>query len=102
MSPTPGAQRIDATVRGRVQGVGFRWYVERKSISLGLTGWAANEDDGSVRVVAEGDSSALDALERELRRGPPAATVESVDVVRTVATGKFSRFGIRSRAHPGD
>ena len=55
--------RLEATVRGRVQGVGFRYFVVRRALELGLVGWVANGADGSVRCVAEGPSAALDALE---------------------------------------
>jgi acylphosphatase len=89
-------------VRGIVQGVGFRWFVVRTGKELGLTGWAANERDGSVSVVAEGDSAALDELEQRLRDGPPAAYVRSVDAVRMPGTGEFGSFSIRSSSHRGD
>ena len=89
-------------MRGTVQGVGFRWFITRSATQLGLTGWAANQSDGSVRVVAEGSSAALDGLEGRLREGPAGAYVEHVDAVRMPATGEFTSFGIRSGAHRGD
>ena len=95
-------QRLEATVRGTVQGVGFRWFIVRAATQLGLTGWTANQPDRSVRVVAEGPSSALDSLESRLRDGPAGAYVERVDAVRMAATGEFSSFAIRSGAHHGD
>jgi len=95
-------QRIEATVRGIVQGVGYRWFVVRTGKELGLTGWAANERDGSVRVVAEGVPSALDALEEQLRQGPAGAYVRAVDIVRMPASGEFGSFSIRSSSHRGD
>ena len=52
-------QRLVATVRGMVQGVGFRWFVQREAARLGLDGWVANQVDGSVEVVAEGPDAAL-------------------------------------------
>ena len=60
MTERPETQRLEATVRGYVQGVGFRWFVVRRATQLGLTGWTANEHDGTVRVVAEGSAHALD------------------------------------------
>ena len=51
MSPT--GQRLVAIVRGQVQGVGYRWFVQREAARLGLQGWVANQLDGSVEVVAE-------------------------------------------------
>lgn len=94
--------RLEATVRGRVQGVGFRYFVVRRAMELGIVGWVANDADGSVVLVAEGPPAALDALEAELRVGPIGAVVEAVDAVRMVGTGRLERFRIRSRAHSGD
>lgn len=94
--------RLEATVRGRVQGVGFRYFVVRQAVELGVVGWVANAADGSVQCVAEGSSDALDALEAGLRAGPLGAVVEAVDAVRMAGTGRFERFGMRSGAHAGD
>jgi len=71
--------RLEAVVRGRVQGVGFRYYVSREARRLGLAGWVANERDGSVRAV-----------------------VERVSTVRMPGTGGFDGFVVRSAAHGGD
>jgi acylphosphatase len=95
-------ERLEARITGTVQGVGFRWFVVRKASDLGLTGWTANEPDGSVHVVAEGTPSSLDELENLLGEGPAGAHVEKLDSVRMAPTGEFSVFGIRSRAHRGD
>ncbi|HWC42807.1 MAG TPA: acylphosphatase [Actinomycetota bacterium] len=89
------AQRLRAVVRGEVQGVGFRWSVQRQAGALGLTGYAENLPDGSVRVEAEGDPARLDQLEAYLRQGPRWAEVESLDVQRLPATGEFRGFGAR-------
>ena len=94
--------RLEATVRGRVQGVGFRYFVVRESRRLGLAGWVSNELDGSVRVVAEGGDAAIAALEEALHVGPPGAVVERVSGVRMPATGRFGSFGVRSAGHTGD
>ena len=94
--------RIEATVRGRVQGVGFRWYVSRLASRLQLTGWVANESDGSVRVVAEGRDAALADLLEALERGPSGAFVADVSVDRLEPTGSFQGFEIRSGGHRGD
>ncbi len=66
-------------VHGRVQGVGFRWWVWRQATRLSLRGLVRNLRDGSVEVIAEGSDSALAALERVLAQGPPAAHVERVE-----------------------
>lgn len=101
VSGEPGG-RLEATVRGRVQGVGFRYFVVRRAAELGLVGWVANMADGSVRCVAEGPAHALAALQQALGEGPIGAVVDAVDAVRMPATGRFERFAVRSGAHPGD
>src|SRR3712207_5822678 len=70
--------RLEAVVHGRVQGVGFRLHVVRAAAPLGLEGWVANQDDGTVRCVAEGPRDRLEALLGVLRTGPPGARVERV------------------------
>jgi acylphosphatase len=87
--------RLKAVVRGEVQGVGFRWAVQRQAGQLGLTGYAENLPDGSVRVEAEGDPDSLDQLEAFLRQGPHWAEVEALDSQRVPATGEFRGFGAR-------
>lgn len=98
----PGPARFEATVRGRVQGVGFRYFVVRRALELGLVGWVANAADGSVRCVAEGPLERLDALADALGSGPLGAIVDAVDIVRMPGTGRFERFTVRSGAHSGD
>jgi acylphosphatase len=66
-------------VAGRVQGVGFRWSTVRAAREAGLRGSVRNAADGSVEVVAEGATAALDRLERWLGEGPPGARVEGVE-----------------------
>ena len=95
-------ERLEATVRGRVQGVGFRYFAVRRALELGLVGWVANAADGSVQCVAEGSPDALEAFEAALRKGPLGAVIQDVDGVRMAGTGRFERFGIRSGAHGGD
>ena len=66
-------------VSGRVQGVGFRWFVARLAAALGIRGTVRNLNDGRVEVVAAGSDAALERLARELAQGPPAAQVERVE-----------------------
>lgn len=66
-------------VRGRVQGVGFRWFVEREAHTLGIAGWVRNNHDGSVEVLAQGTRDQLSGLRSRLREGPPAARVDAVE-----------------------
>ena len=65
--------------RGRVQGVGFRWYVWREAERLGLGGFARNLRDGGVEVVSQGPDAALDQLEQALRLGPAGARVDALE-----------------------
>jgi len=71
--------RLHAVVRGRVQGVGFRYFVMREAKALGLSGWVRNQDDGSVEVEAEGRRNPLEMLVERLRRGPLGARVAGVE-----------------------
>jgi acylphosphatase len=65
-------------VTGRVQGVGFRWFVEREAGLAGVTGWVRNREDGSVEVMATGTREQLSTLRRKLQQGPRAARVDAV------------------------
>jgi acylphosphatase len=95
VSPPGGALRLRAVVRGEVQGVGYRWSVQRLARRLGLTGYAENLPDGSVRVEAEGDPEQLDELEAFLRGGPRFAEVDRLDSERVAATGEFHDLATR-------
>jgi acylphosphatase len=97
-----GKRRLDATVHGRVQGVGFRMFLIDQASRLGLTGWVANEARGRVRCVAEGSPDDLARLLLALRAGPPGASVDDVDEVWLPATGEFHRFEVRTGWHSGD
>jgi acylphosphatase len=66
-------------VRGRVQGVGFRWFVEREAHVLGISGWVRNNSDGSVEVMAMGSRDQLMGLRSRLQQGPRAARVDDVE-----------------------
>ena len=102
MAEQSATVRLEATVRGVVQGVGFRWFVMREAQRRDLTGWVANEHDGTVRVVAEGSPEAIAALRSSLEVGPAGAIVERVSAVEMPATGRFGGFTVRSAGHSGD
>jgi DNA ligase D-like protein (predicted 3'-phosphoesterase) len=85
---------IRASVRGAVQGVGFRATVTARAHDLGVLGWVRNEADGSVRVHAEGDSTAVEELVGFLREGPRGARVEEVEVEPTRPEG-HEQFAVR-------
>ncbi len=81
-------------VRGRVQGVGFRWFVEREAHLLGIAGWVRNNHDGSVEVLAQGTRDQLSGLHSRLREGPRAARVDAVEVSEASASAGLSSFRI--------
>jgi acylphosphatase len=90
-------KRIEATVYGRVQGVSFRYYTQKEAILHNLTGWVANDSDGSVRVVAEGSEEVLKKMIDYLHIGSPAATVDKVSINWATATNEFNKFSVRWR-----
>ncbi|HEX2646474.1 MAG TPA: acylphosphatase [Candidatus Dormibacteraeota bacterium] len=87
-------ERLHAIVCGDVQGVGFRYFVQRRAQQLGLTGWVRNKEDGTVEVVAEGGRPELDQLKRALLEGPRQARVDGVDERWSEASGGFDRFDL--------
>jgi acylphosphatase len=87
--------RLHAVVEGRVQGVGFRSFVQDVADALALTGWVRNRYDGCVEVLAEGDRQTLQKLETALYRGPRASYVTNVISEWGDATGEFKHFQIR-------
>lgn len=87
--------RLHAVVRGRVQGVSFRYYAVTTAQRLGLTGWVANRWDGSVETVAEGTRETLAGYLSFLHHGSPAAMVESVESEYHTPTGEFTSFRVR-------
>lgn len=93
MSASPA--RLTATITGLVQGVNFRWFVQRRASELGLTGFVRNQSDGSVHFVAEGPREMLDRLLDAARVGPSSAVVENVETQWGRPTGEFRRFDIR-------
>jgi len=81
-------------VRGRVQGVGFRWFVEREAHILGIAGWVRNNHDGAVEVLAQGTRDQLSGLHARLREGPRAARVDAVEVSAVAPIAGLSSFRI--------
>lgn len=81
-------------VRGRVQGVGFRWFVEREAHILGVAGWVRNNVDGSVEVLAMGSRDQLLGLRSRLREGPRAARVDDVEEAETKPVAGLTTFRI--------
>jgi len=81
-------------VRGRVQGVGFRWFVEREAHVLGIRGWVRNNADGSVEVLGIGTREQLAGLRSRLYQGPRAARVDQVDETEARPTADLATFRI--------
>ena len=82
-------------ISGRVQGVGFRYFTQDAAVREGVTGWVRNRPDGCVEAYVEGESEAVTRVERAIRRGPPGARVEAVQVDDEEASGAYSDFSIR-------
>ena len=85
-------ERLHALVRGNVQGVGFRYFIQRKARQLGLRGWVRNNDDGTVELVAEGARPDLEQLMMAAEEGPRTARVQRVEVRWSKATGGLDAF----------
>jgi acylphosphatase len=81
-------------VSGRVQGVGFRWFVQRRAEELALRGWVCNREDGRVVAEAEGRPEAVAEFERQLWTGPAEARVDAVEATELTAAGGPPSFDI--------
>ena len=85
-------------ISGRVQGVGFRYFVQSVAVRESIRGWVRNLEDGRVETAAAGEAEAMERFERALRQGPPAARVDRVDLDETFpmsANDTRSGFHIR-------
>ena len=82
------------TVSGRVQGVGFRWFVVREASSRNLKGWTRNLPDGRVEVLAQGEPDAVRELAEALARGPSAARVDRVDGADAAVDARLRSFDV--------
>jgi acylphosphatase len=92
MESAPQARRF--LVRGRVQGVGFRWFVEREAHILKIAGWVRNNSDGTVEVLAQGTRDQLSGLRSRLREGPRASRVDDVEEVEAEPIQGIDSFRI--------
>ena len=82
-------------ISGRVQGVGFRWFVEREAQILGIAGWVRNDPDGSVEVLAIGTPEQLSGLRSRLQEGPRAARVDDVEESDAEPVAGLNSFQVR-------
>jgi acylphosphatase len=88
-------EKIKIIVKGKVQGVGFRYYVLKKAHELDLTGYTRNLPDGSVETVAEGGASSISKFLDAVKKGPPSAEVVEIAVELGKSIGEFPEFEIR-------
>jgi len=95
MSAASIRSAAEILIEGRVQGVGYRNFVQRKAAQLGLAGYVMNLRDGRVRVRVEGPREVIEDLARELSKGPPLARVDGVAVAWRPPSGRFTSFGVR-------
>ncbi len=84
------------TIRGRVQGVGFRHYAREIARREGVAGWVRNQADGCVEALVEGESDAVARVERALHQGPRGARVEAVLVEDDLPSGAWGDFAVTS------
>ena len=87
---------LHAIIKGKVQGVGYRYFTQKTARKLGLKGWVKNKPDGTVEVWAEGDENTLKIFLEYLKEGPPLAFVEYIEhKILKDKEGGFSDFEIR-------
>ena len=89
-------------VRGRVQGVGFRYFVERVALREGLHGWVRHAADGTVEIEVEGEAEAMARFEAHVSGGPPGARVDEVQMDEGVPHGRATGFMTRSSEARGE
>lgn len=88
-------RRLHARVQGRVQGVGFRYFVQENARSLGLVGWVRNRRDGSVELIAEGELETLNKLIQVLQQGSRSSQVQDLKSEIQEASGDFENFFVK-------
>lgn len=88
-------KRYELKIIGNVQGVFFRVHSVSKAEKLGVTGWVANDADGTVSIVAEGSSNKLNEFADWCLSGPSRATVEKVEIKEAPYMAEFNDFSIR-------
>ncbi len=89
-------KKIKAVISGRVQGVGFRYYVLDKAEMIGVTGWVANLPAGDVKTVAVGDENQINDFLLYLRKGPTGSRVENIDYkIEDTDNNEFNGFDIK-------
>jgi len=87
--------RAIMVVKGFVQGVGFRYFIRREAVDIGVTGFVRNLWSGDVEIVAEGEEWQIEALHQKAKEGPSRSSVKSVTVFKEKAINEFTKFEIR-------
>lgn len=87
-------KRLHAAVQGRVQGVGFRYFVMERARELQIVGLVRNLRNGDVEVIAEGDEGPLEALLAALRNGPHMSHIDNVHAAWSFPKGEFTKFSV--------
>lgn len=87
--------RVHLTITGKVQGVFFRAHAQKKAEEFGVTGWVANQGDGTVTIVAEGPENKINNFVDWCHSGPSTSEVESIKVEKVEYMGEFCDFNIR-------
>ena len=88
---------VHLRIEGRVQGVGYRAFVEMRADALGLNGWVRNRRDGSVEAVVQGPPAMIDDMLEQCRKGPPGSRVDRVEIIGE-GVGCFDGFEVRPTA----
>lgn len=88
--------RVHAFLGGRVQGVGFRYFVNQRAADLPITGWVRNLSDGRVELLAEGNRADLEPFIAAVKQGPRGAQVTDIDLDWGDAKGSLSSFSVKS------
>lgn len=94
MTDDTGLEELHAIVHGHVQGVGFRYWTVRQATRLGLVGWVANRNDGSVEIVAQGDHDQVIALLRKLKSPMTPGSVDHLERQIRPLSGRFRDFTV--------
>ncbi len=87
--------RVRIIVKGRVQGVGYRFFTQRTALELGIRGYVRNLPDGTVEVVAEGSPEVIEKFIERLKEGPPLAIVEDMEIQEIPPDEEFETFEVR-------
>jgi acylphosphatase len=91
--------RVHVIVSGRVQGVAYRYFVERRAAEIPVTGWVRNLRDGRVEIMAEGEKADLESFLGFLRQGPRMANVDDLDILWEDYRGEYKDFRIEFTAY---